>query len=74
MQLVKTTPELAYSILQVGNRKIKATKGEGEFFVKSIDLSDQTFVLKTRKGIEVKQNCEDYFFLIQVPNKAKSVY
>ena len=74
MESIKTTCQLAFSILEKGNRKIKATKGEGIFNVVSINVNNNTFFLSSRKGHQLMQNCEDYDFYIQVPKTAKSVY
>jgi len=74
MELIKTTPMIAKEIIANGNRKIKATKGEGSFLVKWVNVNNNTFGLSSRKGYELQQNCEDYRFFIQVPNNAKTVY
>jgi hypothetical protein len=74
MTLVQTTVQTAYNIIQKGNRKIKATKGEGSFFVEWININNQTFMMKTQKNSSLMGNCEDYNFYIVVPNKAKKVY
>jgi len=74
MELMQTTPKLAFSVLSNGNRRIKASKGEGIYNVVSINLNNNTFILSSRKGHELMQNCEDYIFYIQVPKNAKSVY
>lgn len=74
MELIETNLETAYNILEVGNRKIKATNGEGSFYVDWINIHNKTFMLITRKGSGLTQNCEDYKFFIQVPKSAKTVY
>lgn len=74
MNIVQTTPELAASILEKGNRIIKVTKGEGLFKVVSININNNTFMLSSRKGHLLMQNCEDYIFFIQVPKSAKNVF
>jgi|GEM_PF-1956842 len=74
MELIQTTPELAFSILKVGNRKIKATKGNGIFTVNSMNINNMTFRLSFMKGGETQCNCEDYVFYIQVPKNSKQVY
>lgn len=72
--LVKTTPELAYNILEAKNRKIKATNGGGLMKVISINRNNMTFQMSRLKGHEITQNCEDYVFWIVVPKNAKSIY
>lgn len=73
MELIKTTPETAFSILEKGNRIIKATKGKGLFTVAWINLNNNTFMLNSRKGSQLLQNCEDYQLFIQVPKNSKTV-
>ena len=74
MESVQTTTQMAASILEKGNRKIKATKGEGSFRVISININNNTFMLSSRKGHLLTQNCEDYIFYIEVPKSAKTIY
>jgi len=74
MESIQTTPQQAFSILEMGNRKIKASKGDGLFGVLSININDNTFLFSSRKGHFITQNCEDYNFYIQVPKNCKTVY
>lgn len=77
MELIQTNEIIAASILEKGNRKITAIsmkKEGGKFFVQSINVNNKTFMLSSRKGHSLTQNCEDYIFYIQVPKNAETIY
>jgi hypothetical protein len=74
MTAIETTPILAKDLLDSKKRIIKATKGDGLFSVKWININNNTCGLSSRKGHEITQNNEDYKFFIQVPNKAKKIF
>ena len=74
MELFETSEIIAKDVLEKGDRVIKATKGKGLYTVTWINVNNKTFGLSGRKGNELMQNCEDYRFFIQVPQKAKTVF
>ena len=74
MELIQTTEAIAKDILQLKNRIIKATKGQGIYKVIWINDNNHTCMLSTKKGNKFMGNCEDYNFYIQVPANAKTVY
>lgn len=71
MELVKTTPEKAASILKTGNRQIKL--GDGRL-VCWINLNNNTCFAQRALYGGCTVNNEDVEFYICVPQNAKTVY
>jgi len=70
MELVKTTPQLAYTILQNGNRKIVIGNGKK---VGWINLNNNTLFASFKLNGST-HNLEDVELFISVPDNAKTVY
>ena len=70
MELVKTTPERAHSILEKGNRKIYLKDGKK---VEWINLNNQTLFATTKNNGRVYDFDEVELF-ISVPENAKTIY
>ena len=70
-ELVKTTPELAKSILESGNRKIVIADGDE---VEYINLNNETCGTASKNGSRRPYNLEDVELFIKVPANAKTVY
>lgn len=70
-ELVETTPDLAKSILESGNRKIIV--GDGDV-VEWINLNNQTCGAASKSGSRRPYNLEDVVLFIKVPVSAKTVY
>ena len=70
-QLVETTPELAKSILEVGNREIVIANGDK---VEYINLNNETCGTASKNGSRRPYNLEDVKLFIKVPTSAKTVY
>jgi hypothetical protein len=74
MELIVTNVNTAYTILINGNRKIKASRGNGMFVVEWINPNNNTFMFRTKKNSSLTANCEDYIFYITVPKNAKNIF
>ncbi len=74
MELFKTTEQIAYNVLEQGNRKIKALTKSGRYYVEWININNHTCFIKHNKNGGCLLNNEDVTFYIQVPNSAKTVY
>ena len=70
MQLIETTPEIAYNILQAKTRKITLHNG---YKVAWINLNNQTCFGET-KNHGCQFDNERVKFFINVPKNAKTVY
>lgn len=70
-QLVETTPELAKSILEAGNREIVIEDGDK---VEYINLNNETCGTASKNGSRRPYNLEDVKLFIKVPAGAKTVY
>lgn len=70
MGLIKTTPELAVSILEKGNRKILLKNGQRVIW---INLNNNTLFAKHKQTGAVL-NIEDVELFILVPNNCSTVY
>lgn len=70
-QLVETTPELAKSILEAGNREIVIADGDK---VEYINLNNETCGTASKNGSRRPYNLEDVKLFIKVPASAKTVY
>jgi len=70
MELIKTTPEIAESILRQGNRKI--TIGNGRK-VEWINLNNMTLFAKSKLSGST-YDLENVELFINVPANAKTVY
>ena len=70
-ELVKTTPELAKSILESKSRKIAIKNGDQ---VEWINLNNETCGTVSKNGSRRPHNLEDVEIFIKVPANAKTVY
>lgn len=70
MELVKTTPELAQSILEKGNRKIVIQDGKR---VNWINLNNRTLFAGLKLNGRI-YDFEDVELFISVPENAKTIY
>ena len=70
MELIETTPQLAYSILEKGNRKIQIQNGKQ---VSWINLNNQTLFAESKLNGGT-YNLEDVKLFIIVPKNSKTVY
>lgn len=73
MELIQTTEQTAYDVLQKGNRKIKALTNHGRYYVQWININNHTCFIK-HKNSGCMLNNEDVTFFIQVPKNAKTIY
>jgi len=74
MELLQTNVQTAYNILLNGNRRIKATKGNGMYIVEWININNNTFMMRVKNHNSLTANCEDYNFYICVPKNAKTIF
>lgn len=74
MELIQTTEQIAFNILEQGNRKIKALTKTGRYYVERININNHTCFIKHGKNSGCTVNNEDVTFFIQVPANAKTVY
>ena len=74
MELIKTTEQTAFNVLEKGNRKIKALTKHGRYYVEWINLNNHTCFVKHNKNSGCTLNNDDVTFFIQVPANAKTVY
>jgi hypothetical protein len=74
MELIETTEQIAFNVIEQGNRKIKALTKSGRYFVEWININNHTCFIKHNKNSGCMLNNEDVRFFIQVPKTAKSVY
>lgn len=74
MELIQTTEQMAFNILEQGNRKIKALTKTGRYYVESININNHTSFIKHNKNSGCTVNNEDVIFFIQVPKNAKTVF
>ena len=74
MELIETTEQTAFNVLEKGNRKIKALTKSGGYFVKWININNNTCFIKHSKNSGCVMNCEDVRFFIQVPASVKNIY
>jgi len=70
MELIKTTPEIAESILRQGNRKITIANGRK---VEWINLNNMTLFAQYKLS-GCTYDLEDVELFINVPTNAKTVY
>jgi len=74
MELFETTPQIAFNVLEQGNRKIKAEINSETFDVASININNNTCFIRTSKNSGCTKDNEDVKFFICVPSNAKQVY
>lgn len=74
MELIETTEQTAFNVLEQRNRKIKALTKYGRYFVEWINLNNHTCFIKHNKNSGCMVNNEDVRFYIQVPANAKTIY
>ena len=74
MELIQTTEQTAFNVLEQGNRKIKAQIKSETFDVAWININNQTCYILTSKNSGCTMNNEDVTFFICVPRNAKKVY
>lgn len=74
MELIQTTEQTAFNVLEQGNRKIKAQTKSEAFDVAWININNQTCYIRTSKNSGCTINNEDVTFFIAVPRNAKKVY
>lgn len=74
MELVQTTSMNAFNIIEKGNRKIKAQTKRGIYDVISININNDTCIIKTGTNSASMQNNEDITFFIAVPKNANKVF
>ena len=70
-ELVKTTPELAKAILEIGTREIVVADGDK---VEYINLNNETCGTASKTGSRRPYNLEDVELFIKVPVGAKTIY
>jgi hypothetical protein len=74
MELIQTTEQIAFNVLEQGNRKVKALTKSGRYYVEWINVNNHTCFIKHNKNSGCMLNNEDVTFFIQVPVNAKTVY
>jgi hypothetical protein len=74
MELIETTEQIAFNVIEQGNRKIKALTKHGRYYVEWININNHTCFIKHNKNSGCMVNSEDVRFYIQVPNNAKTIY
>ena len=74
MELIQTTEQTAFNVLEQGNRKIKAQIKSETFDVAWININNHTCFIRTGKNSGCTKNNEDVTFFISVPSNAKKVY
>ena len=74
MELIQTTEQTAFDVLQQGKRKIKALTESGRYFVEWINLNNHTCFVKHNKNGGCIINNENATFFIQTPANAKTIY
>jgi len=74
MELIQTTEQIAFNVLEQGNRKVKALTKSGRYYVEWININNHTCFIKHSKNRGCMLNNEDATFFIQVPVNAKTVY
>ena len=74
MELIQTTEQTAFSVLEKGNRKIKAVTKFGKYHVEWININNHTCFIQHNKNCGRMINNEDVVFFIQVPSTAKAIY
>lgn len=74
MELIQTTGIYAFNLLEKGNRKIKAQTKNGVYDVISININNDTCIIKTgTQSICMIEN-EDATFFIAVPKNSNRVF
>ena len=74
MELIQTTEQIAFNVLEQGNRKVKALTKSGRYYVDWININNNTCFIKHNKNSGCMLDNDDVTFFIQVPTTAKSVY
>lgn len=74
MEIIQTTEQIAFNLLEHGNRKIKAGTKSGIYYVEWININNHTCFIKHNKNGGCMLNNEDVTFFIKVPINAKTVY
>ena len=74
MELIQTTEQIAFNVLEQGKRKVKALTKSGRYYVEWINLNNNTCFIKHNKNSGCTINNEDATFFIQVPANAKTIY
>jgi hypothetical protein len=74
MELIQTTEQIAFNLLEQGNRKVKALTKSGRYYVEWINVNNHTCFIKHNKNSGVMVNSEDVTFFIQVHANSKTVY
>lgn len=74
MELIQTTEQIAFNLLEQGNRKVKALTKSGRYYVEWINVNNHTCFIKHNKNSGVMVNSKDVTFFIQVHANSKTVY